>query len=218
MKRLLEESISEGEIDYPTTPSSNSEELKRARTEEIYLSSSDGSSSDGSSSDGSSSDGSLEIQVQEIVCNDFEPNEVEKEVIRKSIAMIGRTNMSDWDLEHSFEGGEQMLLSEIGIINIDGPVTVEIINRLVYGKHMTECQICYRLGDQSEWNELAIDWDKNVNGGLWMTIYKTKIESCLWIFDRSVHQICEIKVSGDRDSAWCFFLDARLHLNRICYY
>ena len=142
---------------------------------------------------------------------EFVPDEIEKQIVCKSLAMICRSNMYDW-ITGIYEEDSHMTLSEFTHILCEGKaVSSGITIYIIYNENTTVCNITYDVENRKTEN-LVLQW-----GRIWDTIYITKTiyqRYCL-VFNREITQTFEIIPEDCSEDAWCYFQDARRHLNRI---
>ena len=186
---------------------------------ELLFSSSDSSSSDNSTVENIMQDISEEESETTIEPNYeiFIPSEIERQVIRKSFACMFRSNMSDWDVDNSDIGDEQMTLRDLCVFydaDTNRDIKCEIIVHILYTQEDTHCDIEYQIGE--DWETLSLHWQTDINGSYLLTISKNVTENCLYFFSYDKFSVYRIYATDHRDLSWCYFNDVRRHLFNIC--
>lgn len=145
----------------------------------------------------------------EFLQQDFVPSDIEKQIICKSLAMICRSNMYDWNVTNN----KEMILCELGILsNCDKFLSCNVTVNVKYNHQTTNCVIIYSLENEIT-QSLQLEWDEYYD-----IIYISKIvNQKYWLFFNAkvLQTFTTIPEDCDEDS-WCYFQDARRHLNRIC--
>jgi len=139
--------------------------------------------------------------------------DIEKQVVRHSLAMIGRSNTSDWNFHISNEQ-DNMVLRESCIIaseNMDG-IGCENITEISCCGENTYCKIRYRLDTQEHFSEIFYDWN---NYDDYINFQKTDTISYYIVFSRTITRQYSIIPRNTREDSWCYFRDARSHLNSL---
>ena len=147
----------------------------------------------------------------------YSPSDLEMQVIRMTLAMICRTNMSDWDVDNSSVGREFMTMREFGLVydNVkETDIPIEIQAQILYTFTKTQCEILYKL-ENDKFSCLTISWETSTRGTDIFTITKEITEVAYILFSRTYEAQFSIITRDVRHLSWCYFLDARRHLNRI---
>jgi hypothetical protein len=144
----------------------------------------------------------------------FVPTNCEKQIIRHSLAMIGRSNTSDWNYEISDEGVDNMALRETCIIvneNRTG-INCEIVTEVCCSEDVTSCRITYRYEGQKELSEIFYNWD---NFHSYINFSKPDTISYYFVFSSPIVRRYSITPENIRADSWCYFQDVRSHLNSL---
>ena len=147
----------------------------------------------------------------------FNPSYIEKQIIRQALALITRTNMSDWNSETQ---DDLMVLRQDGIV-IDcesNMVHTDLLVQILYYPCYTSCKIIYSVGEE-EYQTIYMSWQTEFVGSYeeFDTIYLSRYVnvSSYIFFTKSIRQSISLSPRGSREDSWCFFGDARNHLNNI---
>ena len=165
--------------------------------------------------DSSSENSSESLQIYEE--NDFYPTNIERQVIRMALSMIRRANMYDWDMDNSPDDANVLCLRETQ--NVFNPDTgnniscdIDIIVRC--NCDVTICEISYII--ERKTHIILIEWETSNMGSEWLHISQDVVRNTLFFFPQTITEECNIFARDCRELAWCYFIDARYHLNRIC--
>lgn len=144
----------------------------------------------------------------------FVPTNCEKQIIRHSLAMIGRSNSSDWNYEISDEGVDNMVLRETCIIvNEDRTgINCEIVTEVCCSGNDTSCRITYRYEGQKELSEIFYSWN---NFHSYINISKPDTISYYFVFSSPIVRTYSTTPDNIRSDSWCYFQDVRSHLNSL---
>ncbi len=143
----------------------------------------------------------------------FVPSAIEKQIVRSSLAMIGRANSSDWNSEIHQDGADTMMLREKVVVS-KGEM-FEVISEVCYREEDTYCRVLYRNTDLGEekYSSLVYVWDNDVNNDM-IYLIKYDVETYYIVFSRQVTRV--LKVIPDRfEDSWCYFRHVREHLDSI---
>lgn len=184
-----------------------------------FFSSNIDSSNNDSSNDNSTESSSISSNQSEINDNIhcFFPNNIERQIVRMTLSRIRSTNMYDWDIENSTDVADYMVLRDFGtIFNPESrkEYSCELYITLKYNWEITFCEIqcCYN----NDIIRLSINWDTPIDSPNIFYINKTIEQTSYLVFTRNITQECKIDVTESHDHAWCYFMDNRYHLDRIC--
>lgn len=203
MKRSLSEEL----------PIENKQIKIESNDEETLENSSESScsSSETSCSSSETSTETFEHFDLEPFTQDFIPSNIEKQIVAKSLAIICRSNMNDWNLLIG-EDEREMILCELGVLyNDDDFLSCNITVNVKYNEHFTFCDIFYLLKN-GKTQILQLQWDEEYDN---IYICKTVYEKYLLIFNTEISQTYETCPRDCEEDSWCYFQDARRHLNRI---
>ena len=182
-------------------------------TDEIGNNSSSGSDSSDSSSSKSVSEGN-NTSSKELKCDwDEGLTDNEKQIVRLSLATITKANMYDWDLDNSPQDIHYMTLCHSGVIYDNCKIIpCELTIEISYTTSETDCRIFYNIDDTHD--IIDLNWETSNAGSKVINISKDVTSRCL-IFSSTSTYWWGTQVKDSRNSAWCYFIDARYHLNRI---
>ena len=124
--------------------------------------------------------------------------------------------MSDWDLDSPFDDtADYMPILELAMIEEEGKECIyTITTRIFYQSDCTRCEISYRKGKGSN-STINLIWDSDLQGSQVLKITRTVEQTSYLLFSKSILETCYIEVFDCRHLSWCFFQDARRHLERI---
>lgn len=191
--------------------------MKRSYSEDLQIENKHIRYSEESTEENSGSNTETSTSIEEInytdyqFTQDFIPSEIEKQIVCKSLAMICRSNMYDW-ITGICEEDSHMTLSEFTHILHEGKaVSSGITIYIRYNENTTICNITYTLENKKTEN-IELQWER-----IWDTIYisKTVYERYYLVFSKEISQTFKIIPKDCSEDAWCYFQDARRHLNRI---
>ena len=158
-------------------------------------------------------------EVQESIQDEYEsfiPSCIEKQVICKAMAMICRSNMSDWNCEFDNKRmflREKTIIFEKEIYNLYN-ITIDVNYEYFY----TTCTINY--SNEKVFKTIYTTWETEFTGDYDdydnIAIYKFVNEKCYIIFDKFVKKVVYFNPRNE-ECSWCYFSDARYHLNRIAF-
>jgi hypothetical protein len=155
----------------------------------------------------------------------FEPTDIEKQVIRHSLAMICRSNASDWNYLIS-EDEDNMVLKEKCILLNEKRKTInyDIILEVNCMENVTCCRILYNLEKDPfsleknpKFYELFYNWN-NINNCITFTKEEEIITNYFFSLRSVVNKITKTRCivpENSRVDSWCYFQDARSHLNSL---
>lgn len=173
------------------------------------------SSSSSSSHDSPSSNSpSLKRQSVEYM---YTPTLLEKQIIRHSLAMICRANICDWNLAID-KSCTSMVLNETTVV-VDEDVigtTYNVYNEVSYGEDNTQCRVSYFRGMETKGNVIQYSWSNNF-GDPSIHFSQSGSESYYLFFSRPVTRRLTLEPRDCKEDSWCYFQDARRHLNRISF-
>ena len=199
----------------------------KASTEDAENSSSsneEDSSSSSSSEESSSSSSQEQYPFEEF---QFTPSAVERQIIRLSLATIRRSNMYDWDLDNTYdwhlddrdEEIDHMTLCCDGYIIDDEQMLVvcTIMLSIYYSPGTTYCNITYFTGKDGKgtFHKLNMHWETPNSGSHILSLTKDETKTSCFIFSTTTTLNCDLTPEDCREDSWCYFIDARYHLNRI---
>ena len=201
-----------------TLPSLEDDSSSNSSSSSSNSSSSSSDSSSNTSSRSNSSNITTDNSTMMYENQDFYPDEVEQQIIRSVIASICRRNMSDWNLDSCMPNCDYMSIVDLALIEDDGREHFySIATRLIYKTTHTICDIEYYClrGQDSEPKYLQICWTTDIHSSNIVTIIRRVQTTTFFFFQNTVVERCDIDVFDCRDFSWCYFQDARLHLDRI---
>ena len=143
--------------------------------------------------------------------NTFILSDIEKQVIRRSLAMLCRTNASDWQLFE--EDSDYMFLKENCVLFCPETFTrteCEINSEVCYNLNTTVCRVMYNTPTLRSF--ISYSWN-NENDSL--TITKECRESYYMVFSKMVSRSITLTPENCREDSWCYFREARYHLQSI---
>lgn len=162
-----------------------------------------------------------ESNVEEYPFEEFEfiPNTIERQIIRLSLATIRRANMYDWDLDYSTDQFDYMTLSANGVITDDEDtlISCSVSLSIYYTVETTDCTIRYsfKKNGKEVSDVLTMNWETSNNGAYIISLNKEVTRTSCLIFSITTNLNFNLTVEDTRESSWCYFIDARYHLNRI---
>ena len=147
---------------------------------------------------------------------DFNPSLIEKQIIRQTLSLISKCNMSDWACEIR---ENTMILRDVGAIVNDGEgIPVDIVVEVDYSPLNTYIKIMYSLNGE-ERQTIYLRWETEFIGDYdnFDTINITKyVEKTVYLFfTKSVKQSSDFNPRYNQEQDWSYFYDARMHLDRI---
>ena len=132
-------------------------------------------------------------------------SEIEKQIVEKSLSMIGKASTSDWNYERE---DDRMILHTYTMI---GTFLHEMIVEVSYVEEETNCRVLYRV-DNGVYREISYKWDNDIlNNEIRFT--KLEEEKFLYIFSRSVKK--NLHLESTNYDTWFYFQDARSHLQDL---
>ena len=147
----------------------------------------------------------------------FVPSNIERQIVRMTLSRIRTANMYNWDIENSTEYADYMVLRDFGVIF--DPETCrehscELYITIKYNWEITFCEIqcCYN----NDIIRLNMNWDTPIDGLNILYINKTVEQTYYLVFNQKITKEYKVFVSESNDHAWCYFMDNRYHLDRIC--
>ena len=191
------------------------EENREVKQVKIYYS----SSVDDEDSSSSSTENSSSLE-EPCLCQPFIPTFREKQIVRKAMAIICRSNMSDWNCESD---KRQMVLRENAVVfNANGKgFPCDIVVEVTYDDFYTRCRIIYSDSNGKEYNTMYTYWQSEFFGNYeeFDTISITKYinETSYFIFNNTVRQVSYFDPRNCDEDSWCYFADARSHIDRIIF-
>ena len=167
------------------------------------------------SEDSDNTSDSSEMEEENLDNNTFIPSDFDKQVIRLSLGMIRNSNMFDWDLANSYDTC-MMILKDMKVICIDQECfDCEIVNKVEYDEDYTSCAIACTNKKTSKMHNIYLVWYTNDKNSNILNISKDFYESSYLLFKRKIRKECIIETEDCPTLSWCYFPDARIHLNRI---
>lgn len=144
--------------------------------------------------------------------NTFIPSNIEKQIVSKTFAAICRSNMSDWIVDENDDCYSKMIICEIGGViendtNISCGVNIEVFCR----EDCTVCDILYNL-ETGQSGTLYLYWN---NYSDQLTVSKIISKRCYFVFSYDIIEKFYICPTDCIEDSWCYFKDARRHLDRI---
>jgi hypothetical protein len=130
-------------------------------------------------------------------------SDLEKKIVLKSLVMISKASVSDWNYERS---QDMMILHTYNMID---EILYEIVTEVSYVEEETECRVLYRSSN-AEYLVLFYKWDNDILNNE-IHFCKFEEEKFLFLFSRSVKKTLKI----DCHNSWCHFQDARFHLQNL---
>ena len=165
-------------------------------------------------SDNGDLDTSSEVS-EEVFENDFTPDRIEKQIIQRTLALIRRSNMSDWDPLNATDCDcDYMPLAGKAVVYdhlLDVDQMIDLAVQVNYEDSYTYCEIIYNLGGEKR---LDLLWETDTLGSDFLSVVKLEDEGFLWR-RRKVEKEFRILAKDESELNWCFFQDARVHLKRI---
>lgn len=146
----------------------------------------------------------------------FDPSLIEKQVIRQSLALICRSNMSDWACELK---ENTMLLRDVGVVmeGCEG-ICSDIVVEITYDTFNTYCHILYSLNNQ-ERKSIYLRWETEFVGNYetfdTISISKYVDKTVFLFFTKTIRQTRNFNPRECEEDGWCYFADARSHLEKI---
>lgn len=139
---------------------------------------------------------------------------IERQVIGKALASVKRSNMNDWNFEINVDGGQILFTNELAIISDDlKDYDYQVVCELTRIQGATSVQIRYRLDGEISFEKLRIVWLNDTSDPR-LIIFKDVVCYWLWAEER---QYCIYPEDCEEDN-WCWFDDARRHINRISFH
>ena len=146
---------------------------------------------------------------------EFELSSTEKQIISKTFSLISRSTISDWVHEPKPCVFDQMNLTEFIIVVDDktthaGPLCVKF---LYHPKLMVANVTCELVGHAGY--AFSLSWLPEGVGGL--SISKDVRETSWLMFSKTTTKCNVVMPEDTREDNWCYFDDARRHIDRICF-
>ena len=146
----------------------------------------------------------------------FIPDIIEKQIIRQSLALISRSNMSDWACEIK---EKIMILREVGVVmREDEGICSDLVVELTYDTFNTYCHIIYSLNNQ-ERKSIYLRWETEFIGNYEnydrINITKYVDKTVFLFFTKTVKQSRNFNPRECKEDSWCYFHDVRRHLEKI---
>ena len=192
-------------------------EVKQIKLEEEILEELEESETYSSSSESDSDFGAFPpdsyVPVEE---EDFVPDDIEKQVIRQSLSLISKSNMSDWSCETD---RDNMILRGLSVVinNGDG-ICCDIIVEVSYHPLFTVSRIFYSL-NKEERKIIYLKWETDFTGNYdtydKITITKNVDKNVFLFFSKNVVQTSDFYPRDYEEEDWCYFADARSHIEKI---
>jgi hypothetical protein len=125
--------------------------------------------------------------------------------------------MYDWDLDTSGDDFDFMTLNCEGIV-ADNDCSMFLCNiniAIYYEAEDTHCSIFYSINKNGTTfiDTLNMIWE-NTDSRI-LTLNKDVTTTSCFLFSKTTNKECELEAEDTRESSWCYFIDARYHLNRI---
>jgi len=220
MKRSFEDTEIERNVKQVKTVSFEENDSSEISSSEISSSEiSSSTSSEKSSLESSSDVGNFNepIEQEQEEQEAFVPTIVEKQIIRQALAMICRSNMSDWSTEVEKSA---MILRELTVV-VENTVGIccDIILDISFTPLQTYCRILYSLDKEEDRKSIYMCWETEYMGdynSFDKIIISKYVDKTVYVFfTKSVRQMSEFYPRDCEEDSWCFFSDARNHLQRI---
>ena len=149
----------------------------------------------------------------------FTPSAIERQIIRLSLATIRRSNMYDWDLDYSGDEFDCMTLCCDGMITDDEDLVIPcgISLTIYYSPETTYCTISYLIkkNGHESLDILNMNWETPSSGSHTLSLTKDVTSTSCFLFSTTTTLNCDLTPEDCREDSWCYFIDARYHLNRI---
>jgi hypothetical protein len=149
-------------------------------------------------------------------------SDMEKQIVGKTLAMICRSTISDWNETFDSPRRDFMHLRELFTIhdaykNVELRCEIKVKLLHVIETKVIVCYISYLLENTSQWNEDIVTLWSLDNDDDEFIVFKEFTTSSWFFFEKKDTKRLSVFPRDTREDNWCYFQDARSHLNRICF-